>query len=324
MSQERILVIPSSRIGDAVLSFGLIDAIIKRYKNPAVTVACPSLIADLFTDLPHLKKIIPFEKSAIRTHWLGLWSKVCSSSWDHVIDMRGSALTYFILAKNQTVWHKGNPVDHKVRQISRLINKRESFHPLVWLSSDTLEAGRRIIGRKKTLVLAPAANWLGKQWPIEKFVTVAKRFAERFSNAQIAVITAPHERNVAAPLLELNNVIDLTQGEQPLNVLAAVIRHADLFIGNDSGLMHISAAVGTPTIGLFGPTDNQVYGPWSKVPGTHKVVRTPESRAKLMRRRDFSFKSRDVCYMHSLAVEKVWHALLQLWDQHDAHTNGAA
>lgn len=67
--------------------------------------------------------------------------------------------------------------------------------------------------------------------------------------------------------------IDLT-GKVDLLTAYACLKRADLFIGNDSGLMHIAAAAGTPTIGLFGPSDERRYAPW----GQHaRAVRGPRS-----------------------------------------------
>jgi ADP-heptose:LPS heptosyltransferase len=66
---------------------------------------------------------------------------------------------------------------------------------------------------------------------------------------------------MAAPLLDaLPGAIDLV-GRLTLPEVSAVLARAALFIGNDSGLMHMAAAAGSPTIGLFGPTDAATYGP---------------------------------------------------------------
>jgi ADP-heptose:LPS heptosyltransferase len=82
-------------------------------------------------------------------------------------------------------------------------------------------------------------------------------------NAAAVVLGGPGlgERAMAAPLLAaLPEALDLV-GAISLPQAAAVLQRAALFIGNDSGLMHLSAAAGAPTIGLFGPTDALTYGP---------------------------------------------------------------
>ena len=67
--------------------------------------------------------------------------------------------------------------------------------------------------------------------------------------------------------------VDLT-GKVDLLTAYAVLKRADLFIGNDSGLMHIAAAAGVPTIGLFGPSDERRYAPWGPLT---KAVRGPRT-----------------------------------------------
>jgi len=70
----------------------------------------------------------------------------------------------------------------------------------------------------------------------------------------------------------------------PLATVAAVIARAALYVGNDSGLMHVAAAAGVPTLGLFGPSDDRHFRPW----GAHAAfVRTPESKDELFARIDF-------------------------------------
>ena len=53
-------------------------------------------------------------------------------------------------------------------------------------------------------------------------------------------------------------------GKAPLPTLAAFLEKATFFVGNDSGLMHLSAAMGTPTLGLFGPSPENIYAPWGE------------------------------------------------------------
>ena len=80
----------------------------------------------------------------------------------------------------------------------------------------------------------------------------------------VAVLAAGHERAQAEPLLDAipgDRRIDLV-GRVDLLTAAAVLRRCALFIGNDTGLMHIAAACGTPTLGLFGPSPSRQYAPW--------------------------------------------------------------
>src|SRR5437763_1487978 len=87
-----------------------------------------------------------------------------------------------------------------------------------------------------------------------------------FAAGRVAVLAAAHARAQAAPLLAAlpsARLIDLV-GKTDLLTAAAILRRCALFIGNDTGLMHLAAAAGTPTLGLFGPSAVEQYAPWGR------------------------------------------------------------
>ena len=105
---------------------------------------------------------------------------------------------------------------------------------------------------------------------------------------------------------ETDRTIDLV-GRTELLTAAAVLRRSALFIGNDTGLMHIAAASGLPTLGLFGPSDEQHYGPW----GVHtRIARGPRTYEQI-RAVDPSFVQA-LCHMMDLSVETVSEAAEEL------------
>jgi ADP-heptose:LPS heptosyltransferase len=82
-----------------------------------------------------------------------------------------------------------------------------------------------------------------------------------------------------------------------------------LYIGNDSALMHLAAASGAPTLGLFGPSRDDIYGPW----GLHTAVaRTPESLKQIWQRPDYDYRLHH-SYMGTLTVDAVVEAAERLW-----------
>lgn len=104
------------------------------------------------------------------------------------------------------------------------------------------------------------------------------------AGARVAVFGAPHERAEAEPLLSAvgnDDLIDLV-GNEHLLTSYAILKRAALYVGNDSGVMHMAAAAGAPTLGLFGPSPDVHYAPWGRMTA---VVRTPESHEELMARR---------------------------------------
>ena len=74
----RLLFITSTRVGDAVLSTGILNACIQRYPGLVVTVACGVPAAPLFAAMPNLEELIVLEKTSYARHWLTLWARTCS------------------------------------------------------------------------------------------------------------------------------------------------------------------------------------------------------------------------------------------------------
>jgi len=93
------------------------------------------------------------------------------------------------------------------------------------------------------------------------------------------VLAASHERELAQPVLAAfpsTRRIDLI-GRVDLLTAAAVLRRCAMFIGNDTGLMHIAAASGTPTLGLFGPSPAAQYAPWGPQTAWVRSADPPEA-----------------------------------------------
>ena len=114
------------------------------------------------------------------------------------------------------------------------------------------------------LALAPIAVQPGKSWPAERWGALVERLkAEpRFDDWRFMLVGGPGDQAPAAPALVAagDRGIDCV-GKGDVLLAAAAIRRSTLFVGNDSGLMHVAAATGTPTLGLFGPTEWWLYGP---------------------------------------------------------------
>lgn len=109
------------------------------------------------------------------------------------------------------------------------------------------------------VALAPGAVGPGKRWPIPYYAELAKELAQ--DGATVWVLGGPLEKELAAEIIRHAGprVRDLTGHDLRDAILA--LKASDLAVSNDSGLMHISAAIGTPTIGIFGPTDPRLWGP---------------------------------------------------------------
>ncbi|MDZ4723993.1 MAG: HAD-IIIA family hydrolase [candidate division Zixibacteria bacterium] len=155
-------------------------------------------------------------------------TQIIPNSWPHTIDLYNDCLLQL----------------GKIPFCKRP-NIRRSFEYVPALSSAKRPS--------QTVIIAPGAAHANKQWPVEKFAETAKLIHER-SGAHIIWVTTRAEAGKSTlekflPPTSFSELIDA-----PLTTLKDLIAQAGLTIANDSGLMHLSSALGTPTIGIFGPT----------------------------------------------------------------------
>ncbi|HUT49857.1 MAG TPA: glycosyltransferase family 9 protein [Alphaproteobacteria bacterium] len=282
----RILFITSTRIGDAVLSSGLLAHLIARHPGARITIACGAAPAPLFAAVPGLDRLIVLNKAPLAGHWLRLWGAALPYRWHTIVDLRRTALAWMVLAGRRHRLGRERPGLHKVGQYAGLLGlEAEQASPHIWTDAAHLAAARQHIpDGPPVLALGPAANWPGKEWPAERFAALAEHLSGTkgpLSGGRLAVFAGPGERARARPVLEVvpeHRRIDLTDAID-LPTAHACLARCDFFVGNDSGLMHLAAAAGTPTLGLFGPSRDEHYAPWGAAAA---VVRTLESYEDLV------------------------------------------
>jgi ADP-heptose:LPS heptosyltransferase len=316
----RILFITATRVGDAVLSTGLLSYLVKRFPDASLTIAAGSAAAPLFEPVPGLDQLIVLTKERYGLHWLRLWRRCIGHRWDMVVDLRRSAIGWLLLTGNRRIVPKsigapGEPM-HRVELMAATLGLQDAPPaPHIWVDAahDAVAAG--IIPQSKpVLALAPAANWAGKQWRPERFAELATRLTGPggiLPDARIAIFAAGNERAAIEPVyaaIPNDRLID-TVGKIDLPTVAACLKRCALFIGNDSGLMHLAAACDTPTLGLFGPSREAHYAPWGP---RSAWVRTKESYETLISAPDYDHRTTGTL-MDGLSVGRAEEAARALW-----------
>jgi ADP-heptose:LPS heptosyltransferase len=317
-----ILFVTSNRIGDAVLSSGLLKRLSDEIPNARFTVVAGPFAAPLFEEVPTLDRVIVLPKAKGGGHWFELWRQVRRTRWGLVVDLRGSGLSHFVSTRRRAIWRKtaGPPV-HKVIEAARILKVEDDpAPPYIFTSPETeARADELTAGFGPILALAPAANWLGKTWPIERFSRVAMRLLDPqgvMKGGRLMVLGGPQDAKLVKGMRDIvmrNQFINLTDGTDLLTAFAC-LKRARLFIGNDSGTMHLAAAAGIPTLGLFGPSDDTLYAPWG---ADTRVARGPRSYEQI-RAIDPTF-GQALCHMMDLSVDTVGAAAQELL----AATDGA-
>ncbi|MCC6471613.1 MAG: glycosyltransferase family 9 protein [Alphaproteobacteria bacterium] len=315
----RLLFITATRIGDAVLTTGLLDHFCRAHPGIGVTVACGAPAAPLFRSVPGLERVIVLDKRRWGLHWLWLWSQVVDKRWDIVVDLRRTILPQFLRKDRHHRAPKPVAERHRVVELAAAIGAAEPPAPRLWLSADDRAKAQALVdGAGLVLAVGPAANWRGKQWRAERFAALVARLTAPggiLPGARVAVFAGEGERDQAVPVLQsvpAERRIDLV-GRVDLPVAAACLERCALFVGNDSGLMHLAAASGVPTLSLFGPSPDTRYAPWG--PRT-AVVRTRESYRELVEAPDFDHRTTGTLMdglsvdMAAGAAEALWHRVL--------------
>jgi len=146
----------------------------------------------------------------------------------------------------------------KIDQLAALLSLDRPPLPVVWTApADRLRAASLLPVNRPVIGLGPTANWPSKIWPAERFAALFHALAEGPIRDAVPAIfggRGEQEQAMVSPLLQmLPSAINLC-GKLSLPEAASCIQQCVLYVGNDSGLMHLAAAAGTPTIGLCGAT----------------------------------------------------------------------
>ncbi|MGE5548210.1 MAG: glycosyltransferase family 9 protein [Solirubrobacterales bacterium] len=312
----RILFVTSNRIGDCVLSTGLLAHLLEQAPNARVTVACGPAPAPLFRAVPGLERIIVMAKGKMAAHWRHLWRETALTWWDLVVDLRASAFAWTVPAARRIVYRPTHNPIHRARQLGALVGRFDDPPtPRVWLDDRArAEADRLIPAGGPVLAVGPAANWAGKQWPADRFVAAVERLTAAggiLPGARVAVFAAANERPAAQPVLDAlaaDRRIDLV-GATDLPAGAACLERCAFYLGNDSGLMHMAAATGIPTLGVFGPSNDALYAPWGRKAA---FVRADKSFRDYIEAADYDYAT-TVSLMTDLDVDRVVDAATALW-----------
>ena len=143
-------------------------------------------------------------------------------------------------------------------------------------------------------VIVPGARWKTKQWPSEKFGELTSLL-----QLQTIIVGSKKDMDIASKIVSLSKGKALSlAGKTDLKGLIEVMRGARFVVSNDSGPMHIAAALGIPVFAIFGPTDPLRTGPYGK---GHTIIREDISCAPCFKR-----TCDDLKCMESLSVEKVY------------------
>jgi len=308
VTAPQVLYISPNRIGDSVIASGVVREIGRQKPGARITVIASGPAAPFYRSAPGVERVVAIDKGRNAIHWRRIWAEARSQGWDLAVDTRGSVTAWLIRAKERRVYSRkletGVP---KVEVIGRLMGLDHALEPELFIDEPARADAARVMGEAPApvLALAPIAVQPGKSWPSDRWAALveALKGESAFDGWRFMLVggPAPGDRTAATPALEAagDRAVDFV-GKGDILASAAAISRAGLFVGNDSGLMHVAAATGTPTLGLFGPTEWWLYGP--RGPRAAIVAANPERGTRAP--------------IEDLTVERVAEAVLRLKAEH--------
>ena len=270
----KILIISSNLIGDTILSTGVIEYFYKNNPQAKFTFLIGPNAGQIYKHFPALEKIILIKKQRFNLHWFKMYFQCWNIRWDIVIDFRSSFLSYLLFTKKKYIFKK-NKTLHHIEQLNCFFNFKNS-NLCVYNNNEELKIAENKLDKNfKYVVIFPGGNWKPKMWPVIQYNNLLHILFNKFSNIKFILVGSLQEKKLYIEEIKdklMDNLFIDLMGES-LTLTSAYMKKSNLFIGNDSGLMHLSVASNLNTIGLFGPTNDKLYGHQNS---TSFIVRTRE------------------------------------------------
>jgi heptosyltransferase-2 len=154
--------------------------------------------------------------------------------------------------------HLGVPAEGNDRQGVLRVPRRDRERARKYLLSKGLSPDSPVLG------VHPGSHHTNphKRWPLERFAVVAERMVRKKGHS-VLFFVGPDEPDLAAPVKKIEREVDGVHlvKEARLDRAVPLVGACDIFLSNDSGLMHMASALGVPVLGIFGPTDPSRYSP---------------------------------------------------------------
>ena len=313
---RRVLLVRLRSIGDTVLMTPCLAALKNFRPGLEITAVSEPLSAPLLEDHPLIDRLLVVSSDlGARARLVG---ELRRARFDVGVNLHGGTTAMFLTrlsgARHTTAYEDYRyaglltcpaPAPDHILKRRQIHSVEQQLALLYWLgvpptaapplSLQVSEAAIRSIGERlaagirktqtsgrRFAVLAPAAAMESKRWPTAAFARVSEHIAGRWGLPSV-VIAGPGQESIARRLASLSQTGPQVITGLGLKEVMALISLSSLFVGNDSGPMHIAAAFRRPVVGLFGSSNADVWRPWSEAPA--RVVQAaagadPETRIR--------------------------------------------
>jgi predicted lipopolysaccharide heptosyltransferase III len=287
---DRILVIKLRYLGDVLLSTPVLAALRAAFPKARLSMLVNPGTEAMIAENPHLDEVLIAERGRFPLRQVRFAVSLRRRRFDLVIDLtdgdraailsrltgaairvgfnregrwRGRLYTHVVPVQEQPI----PMIRQHLMALEMLgIPVAPSLPVLRVRKSDEAAAGAALAAiaiapDERFVAVHPGARWWFKSWPAERFAGLVE-FIQGKLGLKVVLLGGDQEQGIAKAILDQVEIgCRSLVGRLGLLELAALLRQATLFVGNDNGPMHIAAAMGTPVVGLFGPADPRVWGP---------------------------------------------------------------
>ena len=286
---RNVLIIKLRYIGDVLLATPTVRAIKAALPDARVTMMVNRGTEDVLSGNPDMNEILVFDKGSLAAQ-SQLIAGLRRRRFDTVIDLTDGDRSAFLS------WISGAPVrigfnderrwrghyytqvvqsmpgvqhriDRDLEALKSLGIQVGSRDPQLWLTQEEANSADQVLDQlgvqrsQSMVILQPGARYWFKAWPPERFAELADRLTSQYG-CQVLIGGSDQDIDLAQQIRQMaksNPVI--MAGRTTIKQFAAIAKKSALFVGSDSGAMHIAAAVGTPVVALFGPSNPAEWGP---------------------------------------------------------------
>lgn len=286
---NNILIVKLDHIGDLILSIPSIANLRSYFPKAQITLIVNPLCQDIARLIPYVDDIFCynarfFDRSGRKrmfdlANGMHFVRNMRQRNYDLIFELRGSFVSLIFALVSRSKYRLDRATNLFYRKLSKQKAKHETEIALdilknagipvsltnysLRLPEDETRNIDSLLGQGMYIVIHPGGPMLLKRWSKDNYVKIIKFLLDKYP-VQILLVGGKVEHDLNQLIISLTNdqrVINLS-GKVTLSQLAVVMKKASLFIGNDSGPMHIAAICGTKVIGLFGPTDPERFGPY--------------------------------------------------------------
>ena len=289
----KILILKPSSLGDVVQALPVLRLLKRHLPASEIYWWIDSQLAPLLEGDPDLTGIVRFERRrwASPRHWPEMFRSVRwlrAQQFDWVIDLQCLARsgTFAWLANGKFLIGLDEPREGS-RGFYDIAVRRPSFHThavdwylavlprlgvpvrqdFQWLperpQTAAMVKSKWQTNGTRWIVLQPGARWRTKRWHVEYFAELVRRLAKGFPHVRFAILGGAEDKPLGETISRTDSArcLDLC-GRTSLPEMVEWLRLCNLMITNDTGPMHVAAALGKPLVALFGPTEPRRTGPY--------------------------------------------------------------